>query len=132
MLVIKTGGAKAIAGLLMSMGVASWGAIPMCLAIFAFVYLLHTFFPIGAAIIAIFVPITIPLFAAAGVSAIVPTIAIAICVAGNFLLPFNPTVALTFGEGYYNAGEMVKFGVFPAIILVLLMSVWAPIISGVF
>lgn len=132
LLVIKTGAAAAIAGVLMGTGITAWSAIPLCLAVFAFVYLLHTFFPIGAAIIAIFVPITIPLFAAIGVNPVVPTVAIAICVAGNFLLPFNPTVALTFGQGYYKAGEMVKFGVFPAIILVVLMSLWIPLIANIF
>ncbi len=132
LLVIQTGAAGAIAGVLLGTGLTSWSVVPMCLAIFAFVYLLHTFFPIGAAIIAIFVPISIPLFAAIGVSPVVPTVAIAVCVAGNFLLPFNPTVALTFGQGYYKAGEMVKFGIFPAIILVVLMSLWIPLIAGLF
>lgn len=121
-----------MAELLMATGLTGWAAIPMCLFIFTFIYLLHTFFPIGAAIIAIFVPITIPLFAAIGVSPVVPTVAIAICVAGNFLLPFNPTVALTFGQGYYKAGEMVKFGIGPAICLIVLMSLWIPLISGLF
>lgn len=132
MVVMQTGAAKAMAEVLMATGLTGWDVIPMCLFIFAFIYLLHTFFPIGAAIIAIFVPITIPLFAAIGVSAVVPTVAIAICVAGNFLLPFNPTVALTFGQGYYKAGEMVKFGIGPAICLVVLMSLWIPLISGLF
>ncbi len=132
MVVMQTGAAKAMAELLMATGLTGWAAIPMCLFIFTFIYLLHTFFPIGAAIIAIFVPITIPLFAAIGVSPVVPTVAIAICVAGNFLLPFNPTVALTFGQGYYKAGEMVKFGIGPAICLIVLMSLWIPLISGLF
>ena len=132
MAVISSGAAGAIAQVLLSTGLTSWSVVPMCLLVFAFVYALHTVFPIGAAIIAIFVPIVIPIFAAIGVSPIVPTIAIAICVAGNFLLPFNPTVALTFGQGYYKAGEMVKFGIAPAIILILLMSLWIPLISGIF
>lgn len=130
--VMQTGAAGAIAKMLLGSGITAWHVVPMCLAVFAFIYLLHTFFPIGAAIIAIFIPVLIPIFAAAGISPVVPTVAIAVCVAGNFLLPFNPTVALTFGQGYYKAGEMVKFGIAPAIILIVLMALWIPLVSGLF
>ena len=129
--VITTGGASAVAKLIMGSGLTGLPIVPLCLVAFAIIYLLHTFFPIGAAIIAIFVPILIPVFAAAGISPVVPTVAIAVCVAGNFLLPFNPTVALTFGKGYYNAAEMIKFGVVPAIALIMLMSLWIPFISTI-
>ncbi len=127
---VSSGAAKAIAALITASGITAWAIIPMCIVVFAAIYLLHTFFPIGFAIISIFVPILIPIFMEMGISPVAPTVAIACIVAGNFVLPFNPTVALTFGEGYYSASDMAKFGVIPAIILIVLMALWFPFISS--
>ena len=52
-------------------------------------------------------------------------------VAGNYLMPVNPTVMLTYGEGYYTFGDMFKTGIVPAIALVVLMAAWMPFIVGV-
>ena len=49
-------------------------------------------------------------------------------VAGNYLMPVNPTVMLTYGEGYYTFTDMLKTGIVPAIALVLLMALWMPFI----
>lgn len=128
---ISSGAAAGVAGLISASGITGWSIIPMCIVVFGAIYLLHTFFPIGFAIITIFVPILVPIFVQMGISPVAPTVAIACIVAGNFLLPFNPTVALTFGEGYYSAGDMFKFGIIPAIILIVLMALWFPFISGI-
>lgn len=66
-----------------------------------------------------------------GMSPAVPTIALAVVVAGNYLMPVNPTVMLTYGEGYYTFGDMFKTGIIPSIVLVLLMAAWMPFIVGI-
>lgn len=58
------------------------------------------------------------------------TIALAVVVAGNYIAPVNPTVMLTFGEGYFTFGDMVKTGIVPAIALIVIMSLWMPFICG--
>ena len=92
-------------------------------------YILHTVCPIGVAILGIFLPIT--LCAEFGMSPAVSTIALAVVVAGNYLMPVNPTVMLTYGEGYYTFGDMFKTGIIPSIVLVLLMAAWMPFIVGI-
>ena len=85
----------------------------------------------GVAILGIFLPIMITLCAGFGVSPAVPTIALAVVVAGNYLMPVNPTVMLTYGEGYYTFGDMFKTGIVPSFALVLIMAAWMPFIVGV-
>ena len=50
---------------------------------------------------------------------------------GNFLLPVNPTLIVTYGEGYYTFGDMFKAGVIPAVIFCVCMVLWVPFICGV-
>lgn len=128
--VSATGGATFLANLVMNSGVTGMGFFLCMLLLFAFVYALHTICPIGAAILGIFVPILITVCASFGVSPAVPTIALAIAVAGNVLLPVNPTVMLTYGEGYYTFADMFKTGIVPAIILIVLVTAWVPFICG--
>ena len=129
--VTATGGAKFLVDLVMGSGVTDMGFYLCMFILFTFVYLLHTVCPIGAAILGIFVPILIAVCATFGVSPAVPTIALAIAVAGNVLLPVNPTVMLTYGEGYYTFADMFKTGIVPAFVLILLLTFWVPFIAGV-
>lgn len=129
-IVTATGGAKFLVDLVMGSGVTDLGFFLCMFILFAFVYALHTVCPIGAAILGIFVPIMITVCATFGVSPAVPTIALAITVAGNVLLPVNPTVMLTYGEGYYTFADMFKTGIVPAIILIFLLTLWVPFIAG--
>lgn len=126
----NTGGAAFLADLFMNSGVTSFGFFGSMAILMALVYLLHTICPIGAAILGIFIPIFITLCEGFGVSAAVPTISLAIVVAGNVLLPVNPTVMLTYGEGYYTFGDMFKTGAIPAIVLIALITFWVPFIVG--
>ena len=129
--VTATGGAKFLVDLVMGSGVTDMGFYLCMFILFTFVYLLHTVCPIGAAILGIFVPILIAVCATFGVSPAVPTIALAIAVAGNVLLPVNPTVMLTYGEGYYTFADMFKTGIVPAFVLILLLTFWVPFVAGV-
>ncbi|MDJ1651275.1 MULTISPECIES: SLC13 family permease [Gordonibacter] len=126
----KTGGAKFLADLIAGSGVMDLGFFAAFALLLALIYLIHTVCPIGVAILGIFLPIMITLCAGFGVSPAVPTIALAVVVAGNYLMPVNPTVMLTYGEGYYTFGDMFKTGIVPAIALILIMAAWMPFIVG--
>ena len=127
----STGGAAFLAGLITNSGVMNLNSFAALALMLAFVYILHTICPIGAAILGVFLPIMITLCAGFGMSPAVPAIALAVVVAGNYLMPVNPTVMLTYGEGYYTFGDMFKTGIVPSIVLVLLMAAWMPFIVGV-
>ncbi|MCB6561582.1 anion permease [Gordonibacter urolithinfaciens] len=126
-----TGGAAFLAGAISGSGVMDLGFFAAFALLLALIYLLHTVCPIGVAILSIFLPIMITLCAGFGVSPAVPTIALAVVVAGNYLMPVNPTVMLTYGEGYYTFGDMFKTGIVPSVALVLIMAAWMPFIVGV-
>jgi len=126
-----TGGAAFLAGAISGSGVMDLGFFAAFALLLALIYLLHTVCPIGVAILGIFLPIMITLCAGFGVSPAVPTIALAVVVAGNYLMPVNPTVMLTYGEGYYTFGDMFKTGIVPSVALVLIMAAWMPFIVGV-
>lgn len=123
-----TGGAAFLAQLIIDSGVMSLGFFAAFALLLALIYALHTVCPIGVALLGIFLPIAITLCASFGVSPAVPTIALAIVVAGNYVMPVNPTVMLTYGEGYYTFGDMFKTGIIPACALILIMSAWVPFI----
>ena len=127
----STGAAAFLANLIINSGVMNLGSFAALALMLALVYILHTVCPIGVAILGIFLPIMITLCAGFGMSAAVPTIALAVVVAGNYLMPVNPTVMLTYGEGYYAMTDMLKTGIVPAIALVLIMAAWMPFIVGV-
>ncbi len=126
-----TGGAKFLADAIMGSGVTGLGFFACIAILFALIYLLHTVCPVGVAILGIFQPIMIALCGDMGYSAAVPTIGLAVIVAGNYLMPVNPTVMLTFGEGYYTFGDMFKTGLVPAVALIVLITFWVPFIVGV-
>ena len=115
----------------MGSGVADLNFTVFLLITVAFIYLLHTIDPVGAAIISLFLPILIGICTTLGVSPAIPTMLLAFIVAGNFLLPVNPTLIVTYGEGYYTFGDMFKAGVIPAIIFCVCMTLWVPFICGV-
>lgn len=126
----NTGAATFLAGLITDSGIMSLNFVLALGIMLALLYLLHTFCPIGVAILGIFLPVLITMCAGFGVSPAVPTIALAVVVAGNYIAPVNPTVMLTFGEGYFTFGDMVKTGIVPAIALIVIMSLWMPFICG--
>jgi sodium-dependent dicarboxylate transporter 2/3/5 len=129
--VAQTGAAGFLANAFMSSGVLGLGFLGSFLIIMIVMYTMHTVFPVGVAIIGLFLPIMIGVCANFGISPAVPTIAIAVIVAGNYVMPVNPTVMLTYGEGYYAFGDMVKTGIIPALALCVVLTLWVPFIIGV-
>ena len=126
-----SGADKFVTNLFMGSGVADLNFTVFLLITVAFIYLLHTIAPVGAAIISLFLPILIGICTTLGVSPAIPTMLLAFIVAGNFLLPVNPTLIVTYGEGYYTFGDMFKAGVIPAVIFCVCMVLWVPFICGV-
>ena len=127
----STGADQFVTNMFMNSGVTSLDFTLFLLVTVVFVYLLHTIAPVGAAIISLFLPILIGICVSLGVSPAIPTMLLAFIVAGNFLLPVNPTLIVTYGEGYYTFGDMFKAGVIPAIIFCVCMVLWVPFIAGV-
>ena len=130
-IVSATGAAKFVTDAFLSTGVAGLDFTLFLLICVVVVYLLHTIAPAGAAILSLFLPIMIGVCSSVGVSPAVPTTLLAFIVAGNFILPVNPTVLITFGEGYFTFGDMAKSGILPAIIFCVAMVLWVPFIVGV-
>jgi sodium-dependent dicarboxylate transporter 2/3/5 len=128
--VAQTGAAAFLANAFLDSGVLGMGFLLSFLAVMIVMYTMHTVFPVGVAIIGLFLPIMIAVCANFGVSPVVPTIAIAIIVAGNYVMPVNPTVMITYGEGYYTFGDMVKTGLIPALVLCVVLTLWIPFIVG--
>jgi sodium-dependent dicarboxylate transporter 2/3/5 len=129
--VASTGAAKFLADSFLASGILSLEFLVLITLVFAVIYVMHTVFPVGPAILALFLPILIGVCAGYGISPAVPTIGLAIIVAGNYVMPVNPTVMISYGEGYYTFADMVKTGLVPAVILVVLMSLWVPFIVGI-
>ncbi|MEG0071404.1 MAG: SLC13 family permease [Raoultibacter sp.] len=126
-----SGADKFVTNLFMNSGVASLDFTLFLLVTVIFVYLLHTIAPVGAAIISLFLPIMIGICTSLGVSPAIPTMLLAFIVAGNFLLPVNPTLIVTYGEGFYTFGDMFKAGILPAAIFCVAMTLWVPFMVGI-
>ncbi len=126
-----TGAAAFVTDLFLGTGVASLDFTVFLIITVFVVYLLHTIAPVGAAILSLFLPILIGVCTSVGVSPAVPTMLLAFIVAGNFVLPVNPTVIVAYGEGYFNFKDMFKSGIGPAIIFCVAMTFWVPFICGV-
>ncbi len=130
-IVTNTGAAQFVTDLFLGTGVAGLDFTLFLLICVVVVYLLHTIAPAGAAILSLFLPIMIGVCQSVGVSPAIPTTLLAFIVAGNFLLPVNPTVIITYGEGYFTFGDMAKTGFVPAAIFCVAMVLWVPFICGV-
>jgi sodium-dependent dicarboxylate transporter 2/3/5 len=126
--VAQTGAAAFLANAFLESGVLGMGFLLSFFVVMLVMYSMHTVFPVGVAIVGLFLPIMIAMCANFGVSPVVPTIAIAVVVAGNYVMPVNPTVMLTYGEGYYAFGDMVKTGLIPALALCVVLTLWVPFI----
>lgn len=129
-IVNATGGVAYLANLFLSTGVTELGGFFSILLIMLAVYAFHTLVPIGPAFITLLVPPLMAFCATAGISPAVPGMMLAILLSGNFLLPFNPGMALAYRDNCWTASELFKTGIVPAFIFVVLLSAWVPFASG--
>lgn len=129
-MMVETGGAAFFADLFLGTGIMSLDFFWVLLISSFFLYFFHTFCPIGPAAIGIFLPVFIRFCNVFGVSPLVPTVVLGFIVAGNFLLPINPLLTITYNEGYFTFFDMFKTGIIPTIIAITVLSLWAPFITG--
>jgi sodium-dependent dicarboxylate transporter 2/3/5 len=129
--VTDTGGGAYIAELFLNSGVFTLPVMLALAGIVVLIYGLHTFLPVAPALATIFLP---PLFTFAvvvGISPAVPLLLVAAIIAGNFILPLNPTITVSYAEGFYTFGDCAKAGILPALFYIALMSLWVPFIVGI-
>lgn len=126
----KTGGVAYLANIFLSTGVTELGWFASIALIMLAVYAFHTFVPIGPAFITLLVPPLMPVCVSLGISPAVPGMILAIILSGNFLLPYNPGMALAYRDNCWKVMDLVKVGIVPAIIYVVLLSAWVPFASG--
>ena len=125
-----TGGAAFLADLFMGCGILALDFTLIMVLSSLIIYTFHTFCPIGPAAIGLFLPLLAGVCMQFGVSPTSSAILLSFIVAGNFLLPINPTLTVTYSTGYYTFGDMFKTGIVPSVALVLIMAAWMPFIVG--
>ena len=130
--VMTANGAMAwLVSLITSTGI---GAMPFMVALFVvlvFVYVIHAAAPVTAAFIILFVPLIMGLCEAAGVPTEIACLAMAFLMGGSFLLPLNPLNVIAYDTGYFTFGDFIKAGIVPSIIILVVVTLWVPFISGI-
>lgn len=125
-LLVSTGVPEFITMLFQSTGVFS---LPFHLALMIFLFLAYAVFtlcPVGGAWEALFIPVLMSYCVSVGVSPIVAPLSILFAFGGNFLLPINPLNMYSYDYGYFGFNDMLKAGILPAVILIVLDSLWTP------
>ncbi|WP_172136185.1 SLC13 family permease [Adlercreutzia sp. ZJ473] len=125
-----TGGVAYLANIFLSTGVTELGWFFSIFIIMLVVYAFHTFVPIGPALAALLVPPLMAFCVSSGISPAVPGMILAIILSGNFLMPFNPGMALAYRDNCWKPIDLLKTGIVPAFIFVAVLSAWVPFASG--
>ena len=125
-----TGGVAYLADLFLSTGVTELGAFFSLLVIMLAVYAFHTFVPIGPAFYRLarssadgFLHFRRHLSCGSRHDARHSSF-------GNFLMPFNPGMALAYRDNCWQPSDLLKVGIVPAIIFVFVLCAWTPFASG--
>jgi sodium-dependent dicarboxylate transporter 2/3/5 len=126
-----TGGAAFMGNLVLSTGVGDLNIYLSLILVGLALYLLHTFLPIGPGFFPIFFAPMIAICASAGVNPMATAVMLACITGGNFLFPINPTNTITFDNVTYKISDMVKAGVVPVLVLIIVMAFWIPFISDI-
>ena len=125
-----TGGAAFLADLFMGCGILELDLTLIMVLSSLVIYAFHTFCPIGPAAIGLFLPPLAGVCMQFGVSPTSSAILLSFIVAGNFLLPINPTLTITYSTGYYTFGDMAKVGIAPTVASLVIVSLWVPLAVG--
>ncbi len=73
----------------------------------------------------------ITLAAGMGFSPVSAMLAFGLCVANCYLLPLDTVPQLTYGTGYYSMTDMIKSTLPLQICIVIIVSLWIPLIGGI-
>jgi sodium-dependent dicarboxylate transporter 2/3/5 len=125
-----TGSAGFLADVVLGSGILSFDFLLLLIVSSILIYAFHTVCPIGIAAMGLFLPIFIGICASYGVSPVIPAVILAFIVAGNFILPINPVLSITYNEGYYSFRDAFVTGIIPATIMMLVLSLWVPFMVG--
>lgn len=143
-IILMIGSVQAFAAVALETGAASYlantvlgftgglGAAGVLAVLATFLVLLHAVFPIGPAGVGLFLIPMADIGVQSGLfSPAVAAIIVALAFEATFLLPLNPNVLVTYGDGYYSMSDMVKPGIFATTVYILLMALWLPAIVSI-
>lgn len=130
-IVSSTGGTEFIVNMFLGTGVLGLNSFLVLFLVTAFAYFLHTVLPVGPAIMTLFFVPLLGICEAAGISPAVPTMMLAFILSGNYLLPVNPNLMVTYSSGYYSAADVFKSGIVPVFAFLILFSVWVPFMCNI-
>ncbi|HJI99961.1 MAG TPA: SLC13 family permease [Coriobacteriaceae bacterium] len=140
---IMFGTVNTLVGSLLSTGAVAWlsgvlsssiGGLPIIVILLLFgliTQVLHALCPVGTALSAM----VFPAFAAVaiGTGAIPIAVVALICAFGfgvQYIIPINLPFIITMGTGYYDTKHSILPGIFPAVVMIVLMAVWFPVCCG--
>lgn len=123
--VASTGGTDFIASLFLNSGVLDIHPFLVLLVVGYVMYVIHTFCPVAPALCLLFLPPLLMWAQTAGVPTVIPVSVVASITAGSFLVPLNPTIVITYDQGYYKFGEVAKGGWLAAVVFVFVTVCWS-------
>ena len=125
--------------LMVSNGVSGWIVsilpvmsipLPMLIAFAAtLLFAMLVIIPVAPSLITIMAPPLIVLAVGAGASPAIVILVSAICGCCCFLLPLDTVPLLTYGKGYYSIKDMFVSSLPIQIFMVIVMSLWLPVIG---
>lgn len=129
--VSSTGGTDFIATLFLNSGVLEIHPFLVLLIVGYVMYIIHTFCPVAPALCLLFLPPLLLWAQTVGVPTVIPVFVVASITAGSFLVPLNPTIVITYDQGYYKFGEVAKGGWLSAAIFVFVTVCWSFLVCDV-
>lgn len=123
--VASTGGTDFIANAFLNSGVLNIHPFFVLLIVGFALYIIHTLCPVAPALCMLFLPPLLVWAQTVGIPTTVPVFVVASITAGSFLVPLNPTIAVTYDQGFYKFGEVAKAGWLSAIIFVTITVCWS-------
>lgn len=120
-----TGGTDFIANLFLNSGVLNIHPFLVLLLVGYAMYIIHTFCPVAPALCMLFLPPLLTWAQTAGIPTVIPVFVVASITAGSFLVPLNPTIVITYDQGFYKFGEVAKGGWLSALIFVFVTVCWS-------
>ena len=141
--ILMVGSVLCIGSLIRDTGAASWFAsiffrfdadgslFALILKLAVFMYIMQVILPNGPAAITTTVVPVIAAASAAGLNPAVLVIPLTIFCSWAMILPLNPVPMLTYSSGYYKITDISKAGIPLLAILMFVLALWIPFISGI-
>ena len=87
--------------------------------------------PVAPSLVAIIAYPVISLATGAGVSPAIAMITTSLCACNCYLLPLDAVPLITYGKGYYGMTDMAKSTLPLQIIIIILVSLWLPVVFNI-